>query len=422
MNKISNFLKTFAVKNWQKYSYKKEWASVILLLIILKIATSAISIFSGYFYLNNFFFGFTNSDLASRIFTLISLFLIEGLCALFLAKFFKFALRADLKTALLPLFCTVIIFAISFVISCNGIALFTTQSEDLSKEINSKYNFQISELKKETSENIQRIENYIETIKKNPEIWSGGKCCLLSDKQNKEIAKNFDLISEYKRELNKSLKDVENQRKNELLENDKQTTDKSDKYYKIVAFIMFIQVCCSGGLWFFWSKIAIQDAPENDYKESISDIYKKAENLIDSGLNLCFNQKFSVISTAFAQLQNDLKVKEIAAQKAEIKTPEPKKITGFSVPETLNETQKNDKENAEKTTQKNAFTLGVSDVQSVNLTPSNAVFCAECGKELTLSQITRKAKFCCPSCRVKNYNKTHPEKKKINISESNLKH
>lgn len=422
MNKISNFLKTFAVKNWQKYSYKKEWASVILLLIILKIATSAISIFSGYFYLNNFFFGFTNSDLASKIFTLISLFLIECLCALFLAKFFKFALRADFKTAILPLFCTVIIFAISFVISCNGIALFTTKSEDFSKEINSKYNFQVSELKKETSENIQRIENYIETIRKNPEIWSGGKCCLLSDKQNKEIAKNFDLISEYKRELNKSLKDVENQRKNELLENDKQTTDKSDKYYKIVAFIMFIQVCCSGGLWFFWSKIAIQDAPENDYKESISDIYKKAENLIDSGLNLCFNQKFSVISTAFAQLQNDLKVKEIAAQKAELKTPEPKKITGFSVPETLNETPKNDKENAEKTTQDNAFTLGVSDVQGVNLTPSNAVFCAECGKELTLSQITRKAKFCCPSCRVKNYNKMHPDKKKINISESNLKH
>ena len=27
MNKISNLLKTFAVRNWQKYSFKKEWST-----------------------------------------------------------------------------------------------------------------------------------------------------------------------------------------------------------------------------------------------------------------------------------------------------------------------------------------------------------------------------------------------------------
>jgi endogenous inhibitor of DNA gyrase (YacG/DUF329 family) len=68
----------------------------------------------------------------------------------------------------------------------------------------------------------------------------------------------------------------------------------------------------------------------------------------------------------------------------------------------------------------------VSAVKKVNLTPSDAAFsvavCAECGNALNASQIARKAKFCCPSCRVRNYNKMHPEKKDIILKDNNFKH
>lgn len=415
MNKISNYLKSFAIKNWQKYSFKKEWASIICLLLVLKLATSAVSIFSGFFYLDNFFFSFTDSETASKIFSFITLFIIEGLCTLFLAKFFKFALRVEFKTAALPLVCAVMIFAISFVVSCNGIALFASQSEDLSKLINAKYNSQITELKNENSLNIKQLENYIETIKTNPENWSGGKRCVLSEYQNREIAKTYDLIATYKNDLKKQLQSIENLRNNELAENSKNTTDKSDKYYNIVAFIMLIQVVCSGGLWFFWCKISAQDSPENDYKESVNDIYNQANTLIDNGLNICIEQKFSTITTAFNQLANDLRMKEInAATAAKIPEKTEKKRAGFAV------------ETTETETDNNATTHGVSAVKSVNLTPSDNVYpvavCAECGNELTASQIARKAKFCCPSCRVRNYNKMHPERKDIILKDNNLKH
>lgn len=415
MISISNYLKTFAVRNWQKYSFKKEWSSVILLLIVLKIATSAVSIFSGFFYLDNFFFAFTNSETASKIFTLITLFIVEGLCALFLAKFFKFALRVEFKTALLPLVCAVLVFSVSFIISCNGIALYASKSEDLSQIINAKYNAQIAELKNENQQNIKQIESYIETIKKNPENWSNGQRCVLSEYQNREIAKSYDLIATYKSNLNKDLQNFENQRNNELQENNKNTLDTSDKYYKIVCFIMFIQVLCSGGLWFFWSKISGQDAPENDYKESVNDIYKKADSLIDNGLNICIAQKFSTITTAFAQLENDLRMKEITAKESIKKDVESvKKTAGFVV------------DTPEKETEKNAATPGVSDVKNVSLTPSNAVsvvaVCQECGNALNASQVSRKARFCCAACRVKNYNKMHPERKEIILKDNNLKH
>lgn len=413
MNKISNYLKTFAVKNWQKYSFKKEWACVICLLLVLKLATSAVSIFSGFFYLDNFFFSFTDSEIASLIFSFITLLIIEGLCTLFLAKFFKFALRLEFKTAVLPLVCACLMFAISFVVSCNGIALFASQSEDLSKLINAKYNSQITEYKNENSLNIKQLESYIETIKKNPENWSGGKRCVLSEYQNREIAKTYDLIATYKNDLKKQLQSVENLRNNELAENNKNTTDKSDQYYNIVAFIMLIQVVCSGGLWFFWCKISGQDAPENDYKESVNDIYNQANTLIDNGLNICIEQKFSTITTAFNQLANDLRMKEInAATSAKLPEKSVQKRAGFAV------------ETPETETYKNACTGGVSGVENVVLTPADNVIsvkvCEECGNILKPSQIARNARFCCTSCRVKNYNKTH--EKQINLKNENLTH
>ena len=427
---LQNTIKDFAVKNWQKYSFKKEWQTVILLLLILKLSTSAVSVFSGFFFLENIFFSFTNSETASKIFSIIALIIVEGLCSLFLAKFFKFALRAEIKTALLPFTCALLIFSISFYISCNGISLFTSQSEDLSKEINSKYNFQISELKNETKENILQVESAIRTIKENPENWSGGKRCILSENQNREIANYFNIITNYKSELNKNLKELEFERKQELTENNKLTINKADRFYKFVAVIMFIQVICTAGLWFFWCKISGQDAPENDYKESINEIYTKANRLIDSGLTNCINQKFSIITTAFAQLQNDLQTKQITAKKAE-KT---EKKVGFDTAKNaeINETKTTEKtfETSERETananENNAGTRGVSSVNHVELTPVTDVntirVCCECGKPLNYSQISRKAKFCSAGCRVKNYNKQHPNRRDIVLKENNLTH
>ena len=449
MNKLTNLLKNFAVKNWQKYSFKKEWQSVILLMLILKLSTSAVSIFSGFFYLDNFFFSFTDSEIFSKIIAVVALLLIECLCALFLAKFFKFALRAEIKTALMPFFCALLIFAVSFVISTNGIALFTSQSEDLSKEINKRYSFAISELKKEYNESIKQTENYINTIKQNPENWLNGKRCILSEKQNTEIAKAFQTIQDYKTQLNTELKRIETDRKNELSDNEKQTTNKADKFYKIVAFIMLVQIACSGGLWFFYSKIAQQDAPQNEYKEAINEIYNNANNLIDNGLNACINQKFSIISTAFMQLQNDLQTKQITAETAIKQTvkahPEQVKKVGFDAPTPPNPEPQKAPEPPAKTNpetpadvlkinanyvtenaQINARTRSVSGVNSVTLTPTkqalNVKKCLHCGKILTDSQNARNAKFCSVNCRVKHYNETHPNRKQITLKNENLKH
>lgn len=417
-NWLQNAVKSFAVKNWQTYTYKREWLSVIVLLLVLKLATSAVSVFSGYFYLDNFFFGFLANETASKIFAVSALLLIEGLNALFCAKFFKFALRCKFLTALMPLTCAIVTFSISFVVSCNGIALFTSQSEDLTKVIESKYVDLLASAKNETDANIADVHTYIETIKANPENWSGGKRCVLSDAQNRELATAYERIANFKQDYKKKCLDLESAKAQELRENARVTTDTADKYYKIVAFIMFIQVACSAALWFFWCKISGQDAADIDYRESVDAVYDKANQLIDDGLANVISRKFSVITTAFSKLSDDLQPVQgapaIAAKAA--------KRTGFVMPEPDENAPDKALKERESTPDFNAATDAVSGVANAAKTPQNAVaVCQHCGKPLTPSQVVRSAKYCCPRCRVAAYNANHPTRKPIVISNTSLK-
>lgn len=428
MEKLFNFLKSFAVRNWQKYSFKKEWAAVIVLLLVLKLATSAVSIFSGWFYLDNFFFSFTDSETASTTFAAVALVLIEGLCALFLAKFFKFAIRLEFLTALMPLVCAGIVFTLSFIISTNGIALYANKAEDLSKEINAKYNAAVSAAQAQCAADILTENDYIATLKANPQGWSGGKRCMLSDFQTKEVAKAYDNIESHKRGLATQLKEIEAARNIELADNNRTTLDTADKYYKIVAFIMLIQVVCSGGLWFFWCKIAGQDAPEVDYKESVQDIYNQTNTMIDDGIKTSIAIKFNVLTDAFKQMHDDLTRREIAAKSRPHAVAATARRTGFAVPDTAETPADNATNNAPKNgdseTQINAATLGVSAVSNTVKTPqNNALYiCEECGSPLNDSQIVRKARFCCAKCRVTHYNKTHATRKPVIIADANLSH
>ena len=316
MNKIQNWLsnqvKDFAVKNWEIYAIKKEWLAVILLLLLTKLATSAVSIFSGYQYLQSFFFGLVNSEAVASWFSIIALGLIEGLAALFLAKFFKFALRMQWLTAVMPLFFAILVFAVSFITSTNGIAIYTAQGVDLSNEINAKYNSLIEARRQDYAADCDNVKDQISAIKNNPEEWKNGQRCVLSHAQNEELSKCYDKLNAAKISLNSDVKDLQEQQKAELADNATHTTNEADKYYNIVAVIMIIQVVCSGALWFFWCKISGEDAPDIDAKDGVKSIYDKAASLIRSGVETCITTEFNTITTAFATLDNELHRRQLA--------------------------------------------------------------------------------------------------------------
>lgn len=419
MNGFFNVIKSFAVKNWQKYPYRREWAAVIVLLLILKLSTSLVSMFSGYYYLENFFFSFTNSTPVARCFSIVALLIIEGLCAMFLAKFFKFALRLDFKTAVFPLICVGLVFWCSFIVSTNGIALYANKAEDLSKEITAKYNALSENAKTQCAADIQTNEDYISTLKSNPQGWSGGRRCMLSDFQTQEVAKAYDAIEGRKKALSVQLKEIEAQCAAALEENNKKTIDTSERYYNIVAIIMLVQILCSGGLWFFWCKIAAEDAPEVDRRESIQDVYDKAGQLIDSGVNTAINDRLSVVTDAFNMLAAKYNGNKTAIPDA---TMTPKRQAGFAVAEAREMASENAVLPTKTETPPDTPTDAVSAVNAaVKTPPVNGVStCLHCGKPLTQPQMYRRAKYCCDSCRVKAYNARNPKSKQIVIAESSL--
>lgn len=425
MHKISNYfanaVKNYALKNWRLYSFKQEWLSVIILVLLVKIVTSCISVFSGFYYLDSIFFGLFDSECISKLFSVLALIMLEGLTALFLSKFFKFLLRFNNLKWVFPLLFSFGLFSLSFVISCNGIAIFTAGKVDLTKNIESKYYSEFQSINEDYKSQTLIIKEQIDNIKKNPTDWKDGKRCVLSKIQLDEINKCYDKISELTKHRDDLIKQSENRKKNEIRENTTNTANEAEKFYKYVAAIMFIQLTASFALMFFWSKISGEDDPESNQVEAVEKGLKKIEETVDGCIGARVDTKLNILKTIYTEIATESDRRKVAAVKKQTEI-KPLKVVGFDT--------FNDNENVLKTTQnntpENATTHGVSAVKSVNLTPSDSVFpvavCAECGNALNASQIARKARFCCPSCRVRNYNKMHPEKKNIILKPDNFKH
>ena len=420
MNAISNYLsnavKNYALRNWRLYSFKQEWLTIIILVIVAKIATSIVSVFSGYCYLDNIFFGLFASESLSRVVTVFALVLIELLNALFLAKFFKFLLRMNNLKWVFPLLLSVALFVLSFIISTNGIAIYTAGKVDLSKNIAEKYITEIRAVDNDYKEQTAIIQEHINNVKANPSEWKDGKRCVLSTAQLAEIREQYDKITELTNKKESRIKALNEEKAKELQANSANTENEADKYYLYVAVIMFIQLVASLALWFFWCRISAEDDPETNKVEAVSAGLAQIENTVDGCINARVDGKLAVLKTIYAKIAAENDKLTIAAK--EEKTPKSNfKIAGF-----------NSVKNDDTATDLNAFTRGVSTLKNtpvtsknVNATPESFAVCEECGKALNQSQIVRRARFCCPSCRVKNYNKTHTGKPVI-ISENNLKH
>lgn len=412
---LTNAVKSYALRNYRLYSFKEEWLTIIILVIITKLATSVVSVFSGFCYLDSIFYGLFMSERLSKVVTVVALVLIECLNALFLAKFFKFLLRMNNLKWVFPLILAVGLFSLSFVISTNGIAMYTAGKVDLTKNIDSKYITEIELVNNDYTEQKKTILAHIDDIKANPTQWKDGRRCVLSAEQLAEIRQCYDDITVLTKNKDLKIKELSTAKAHELHDNKTNTENEAGKYYLIVAVIMFVQLVASLALWFFWSKISGEEDPETNKVEAVQRGLTQIENTVDNCINTRIDTKLGLLETIYAKIaaENDKATLTATSEKTEEKTQEKTpKIIGF-------ERVKNDNTDSEN----NAITRGVSDVKLTPVTSSlNAsAVCVECGKTLTQSQIVRRARFCCASCRVKNYNRTHSDKPII-INDSNLKH
>lgn len=464
---MQNLLKKFAAQQWEKFSFKKEWGTVIVLVALVKIATCLISVVSGYTYINNLFFGFLNSEQWAQFFSVAALILIEGLNWFMLDKAFKFLLRQEYKVCAMPLIAALLIFSLSFHLSANGIAILTADKADLATDINGKFNTMADNMKSDIESQIADIDQNIKDIKSNPEHWSNGKRSILSPEQNAQIQKLYERKSELRTRLNEDVKVMEIERKNALAENATNTTDQANKFYCVVAAIMLVQFCCNLFLMFCWKKIYGEEQPENVQCENINTTFENFAKIIESGCNNVIAAKATEFETLFEIMKGKpLGKLHVVEQEQEPETPliaasaetpkEPKKIKigGFvtDVPdesetaetaiETPSETPQTEtpcntpglhvptpEETPQETAKNNVEKLAKETVKAVTLTPSKKVFAVSgtkpkftncqyvnCGKPLTEDEIKHGAKYCEPRHRLAQWKLDHPSKK-MNLSE-----
>lgn len=424
MNFLTSFLtdkvKDYAISSWRKYSFKQEWLSVILLVLTVKIATSAVSIFSGYYYLTDVFSGLFGSETLQKTFSIISLILIELLNALFLAKAFKFILRLDNLKWIFPMCLSIGLFTLSFITSTNGIAVYMADKVDLRDNINQKYQTQLDAIRAETAANVDLCKQQIENIKSNPTDWKDGKRCILSAGQLCQINKIYDKITELQKCNDVKISELTLQKNIELSDNQAVTKNTSNRYYKYVAVIMAIQTICSFLLWFFWCKISGEEDTENAERETIETSLDNVLQTVDNCISKRIDNRISTLNTIYGGIAAETGKNTAIVAADTTETPEdtpkrpPLKVVGFGTNTARPKTPENEPIKEE----------GTANVPNVHGTPENAAHglktCLCCGNALTPSQIVRHAKFCSPKCRIFTYNKEHPERKPISIKNAEL--
>lgn len=417
MNFVTNFLtqrvKDYAIANWRTYSFKQEWLSIIILVLVVKIATSAVSVFSGYYYLIDVFRGLFGNIALQKTFAVLSLVLIELLNALFLAKAFKFILRLNNAKWIFPMCLSAGLFTISFIVSTNGIAIYTSDKVDISNNIAEKYENLIQQVNAETSANIELVKNQIQNIKENPTDWKDGKRCVLSAIQLNEINKCYDKITAYQTYKEQKIRELTHSKTVELADNQAVTINTASRYYVYVSVIMALQIVSSFLLWFFWCKISMEDDTENAERETIETSLNTVLNTVDNCIYKRIDNRIGVLNTIYSGIaaqstENTPQTENTTENSTEKKTI---KITGFNT----------DTETA-PTPQKTPFAeVDTATVPPIHGTPQNAVkTCLNCGQQLTAAKLMRGAKYCCDSCRIAAYNKAHPHRKPIIISKNSL--
>ena len=281
MTKLKQLIQTVAKNSYKKHEFIREWSAFILFTIILKVAAMVFSIFAGYFYFNQLFISILNSVFWAKVFSVIALILIEVLVAISLTKFFKFALRLELK-ALFPFVLAVVFFGISFYSSTNGLALRQSKKVDNTENITSLNQLTNDNINTRSVNIKEEIKEQIKTIKANKQGWHNGRRSVL-------LAAQLNKIDFYYTELNKlektRKKDLNNQKTSYLIalnENNMHQANESEKYYKIVSFIMLLIFLVNGLLVYFYSKVNSENNPEDGIKESVTDQMQKIVSLTDN--------------------------------------------------------------------------------------------------------------------------------------------
>lgn len=285
----ANLIKKIANKEYTIHEFAKEWGATIIVLWVLKFATSGVSVTAGYNFMYNVFFTLIESATWSITFTILFLGLIELLNMYFLSKAFKFGFHGKFIACGVLVMVALGTFGLSSYISIQGLRQFTSTKVDNTENIVNNYSVLLENLETEHNGIVADFKAEIITIKNNPEGWQNGKRAVLTSEQQANIRNiNASIAKENDRYFTERTALME-AKERELTNNKTEATDTSDEYMWYVGVIMFLQLACNGGLMFFYSRIYNENEREKVITDAVTDIrdsvLSRAVNSIIEALN-----------------------------------------------------------------------------------------------------------------------------------------
>lgn len=365
MKNLSNFknfrLQAFLSKQANEvmtlHPVKKEWRMVIILLGISKLLTMLVSVLAGYHFILSRFSATLpeTSKIIIVVGSIIFLAVIELLNSYLMVKLFKFFFRNRTIQGLGLVLPVVAIYAVSFIISTNGLAERQANKKDLTVEIIETENNAKEQIESKYLAYTEDLNKQIKQIEKNPQGWSNGKREFLTAKQLKSIEVLNSKKDQIKVEEKTELQILEAQTLNKVSKNKAEKEKTASDYYLIMVVIMLVQLFSNAGITFFYWRIRTQEnanlVESEDMQELTEVAQDQATNIVMAVIVEKFNNFTDHINknlTAKQYLDVEV-VKPLSNNSAPVKEPqfEQKQVFGFGKKSAVNSAEKTAEKTAE---------------------------------------------------------------------------
>lgn len=247
----------------QRYDVAREFWALIFGFIMLRLATSFVSIFSGYAFFSVELAGVLPSATLREVAAVALLVCVELVTAGFIFKCFKFVFAQRWQLAAAMLVGVGVFFFISFHTSTRGIALYKSDTTDAKITLESKSAAGVDSVANFYDGQIELLRASLDDIK--PQTWNkrhqttaDGRdtvVYLLTTVQEQTKTEIYNKILSLQSAKSATIADYRHSIADELASVQAAADVDADKYYIYVVIIMLLQLASNGVLCYFYSRI-----------------------------------------------------------------------------------------------------------------------------------------------------------------------
>lgn len=315
-----------AVTVIQRQETAREFYGLILGFVLLRLATSFCSIFSGWAFFNVELSALIADDTARKIAAVSLLCVVEIITAGFIFKFFKFIFSHRWALAGAMLAGVAVFFFVSFHTSTRGIALYKSDTADKNVLIEQKAAAGVDSIANYYGQQIELLKISINEIR--PQTWNK-RHQLTADGRDTTVYLLTTAQEQTKTDLYNKIIGLQAAQGEALaayrqtIAAEKQRTQatadvEADKYFLYVAIIMLLQLTANGVLCFFYSRIYHENNRADEIADEVAEfadvIADNTDALINRQTVTQYNNYLNGLERRLIALQNATQPQQLTAQ------------------------------------------------------------------------------------------------------------